>query len=146
KVGFASRHELAEAQIAQGIAVATALRRGQVASNGELSDALTELTTALRQRRELTTAEQNSLRLAQQIVESNLPGRQAELLLKNEADLLRKSGIMAVAADKLGTWASLAAAFPDLSWNHTAYVVESVAPAAEVGGHNIDAPVLRFKS
>lgn len=143
-----SREKFVERRIKKSIEIAAALRKGQVASNGQLSDALAEITSILRHRAELTTAERASFDSALQTVESSLPHDLALIMLEENANGLRSSGIMAVAAEKLGSWASLSAASARASWNHTAYVVESRVTdpslAAGVGGHNIDAPMVRF--
>jgi hypothetical protein len=146
KLGL-SRQEAIEKAINLAIAMAAALREGQAASNGQLSDALAEIVSNFRSTTELTTKEQQVLRSAERIIASTLSNRLAEAILQNEAQVLRGSGIMAVAAERLGSWDLLnASAGPDHSWNHTAYVVESVGTGAGIGGHNIDAPVLRFSN
>ena len=147
KIGT-SREEFIEGEINNGIEIAAALRKGQTASNGQLSDALADIASALRRHAKLTTAERESVASALQTVESSLPPGLAKILLEEEASELRSSGIMAVAAENLGTWASLgAAASAGGSWNNTAYVVESKVTglsAGTIGGHNINAPLVQF--
>jgi len=138
-------NELTEEQFQWAMEIAAALREGQMTTNGQLSDALAEIMSTFRQRRPLTTAEQESLRIVAQTVGNNLPQILVEDILREKAIQLRASGIMAVAAAKLGTWASLGiAGSVSGSWNNTAYVVESEGPGHLTGGHNIDAPLVRF--
>jgi hypothetical protein len=144
KIGM-SGNEIIEKSVQLSVAMATTLRNGQVASGGQLSEALAKIMFAFRQHRPLTPVEQESLRLAMETVKRILPHRQVEILLKDRAGMLRDSGIFAVAAEELGTWKSLnTTTRTDLSWNHTAYVVESHGPGHLQGGHNINAPIVRF--
>lgn len=144
-----SRSKFVEENFKWDIEIADALRNGQVVSNGQLSEALTEIVSAFRLRRPWTAEEEKSFLVAGQIIESSLPRQIAEDILTKRISLLRDSGIMAVAAEKLGAWASLIAVTSESdSWNNTAYVVESKVRSSSlsggVGGHNIDAPLVRF--
>lgn len=125
-----SRQEFLQRKIDEAIAIAVDMRNAQAASNGQLSGELLKIISRLREKSEMTAGEQKLFRSAAQAVAG-----------------LRESGIMAVTAEKLGTWASLSpAAGTDQSWNHTAYVVESKGSATAIGGHNIDAPLVRFRN
>ncbi len=141
-----SRKEFITQRSTMAIDIATALREAQVATNGQLSDALAQIMFFFRLRRPLTAEEESSFDLAANTVKSSLPKFMVQDILMERAHLMRLSGIMAVAAERLGTWDSLDTTVnASGSWNNTAYVVASKGPGGQTGGHNINAPLVRFE-
>jgi hypothetical protein len=129
---------------------AGALREAQLASGGEVSNALAELAAQSRRRSASSSQDDERLRSALRVLLKHLDEALASRLLENEAEALRRSGLIQVAMSQPGGWDSLKSteAAPGKA-NHTAYVVESHPQgslAAAVGGHNLSAPMVRFNA
>ncbi|CAN7763302.1 hypothetical protein LJR029_006383 [Caballeronia sp. LjRoot29] len=145
--GDTTRQEVIDDQTEESMAVADELREGQQQSGGRLSNALVEIITYQRIRRPATQQEKQFLDQQIEVVQANLPI--GPLLLDHNSAMLRDSQLMLVAGQAIGAW-NVLASVDDQSrqaWNRTAYVVQSTANGpvtGGVGGHNIDAPMIRF--
>ena len=130
------------------VTIAATLRQAERASQGKVSDALADVAAHLRRRVQPSPREIEVLSSAEKTLANYLSGVELAAVLGNEAEGLRRSGLLQVAADKLSAWKTLKTPAQDhRSWNHTAYTVESRGEgpgAAAIGGHNLNAPLVRF--
>jgi hypothetical protein len=144
----ASRAELAQRGTDNAMDIAQLLKRAQQASQGEVSGALAEFAALFRSKAELSPADKQRARAAEQTLRQHLPAEALKLMLENEGSMLKQSGLIQVAMSRLGNWNALSGLNEaPAGWNHTAYVVQSKGTGplvAAVGGHNIDAPMARF--
>lgn len=142
------RSELIDRRTASAIAIAQFLRQAQQSSRGKVSGALADFAALMRLRSEPSQSDRQRARAAEQTLLRHIPAEKLNLILDNDAVLLRRSGLIQVAMSRLGSWNTLSASNESRTgWNHTASVVESRGKgeqSATVGGHNLDAPMTRF--
>lgn len=142
-----SKARLIREYSAESMEVAKILRRAEEKSNGRASAALAEVIQAMR-RKNLDTSASNTAALdaAATTLQKAFSADELTMLLRDGK--LNRSRLLRIGAEKTGVWQTLkTVAAPGNSWNRTAYVVESKASGRAqggVGGHNLDAPVLRF--
>ncbi len=141
-----TRKAVYENRLMQAVMVLRALRDAQQTSKGELLPALVKLLTFERGPEAPSSRQIDELKKAFDVVAVATSEEFANEVQDKPSDTFTSTGLMAVAADKLGTWRVLGDDGSDLpSWNHTAYVVASQGAAVVIGGHNIDAPIIQFR-
>ena len=140
-----SRQQLAEALAGKQLRTVAMLRAAERESRGKVSSALAEFAIDMRRRQAPTEAQKQRQELALDTLASYIKEETLIALLRNDADGLRETGVLQAALDKTSGWQRIGgAAFEPGVWNHTAYVVESRGAVTVTGGHNLDAPMIRF--
>lgn len=144
------REELIAEAIDTAMSYAQALRNANKVSRGDVLNALADLAAHFRLQSQPTSKEEARALAAGQTLFKALGYDLALELLQNQGAGLRRSGLIQIAMSQPGGWNSLMSAGPaTVTSNHTAYVVESRSQgllSATVGGHNIDAPMARFRA
>lgn len=144
------RSELIAGRVDEVMGYRQALRNANNISEGDVVNALADMAATFRLRSQPTAKEQARAYAAVDTLEKTLGDDLARELLQNHGYELNATGLLQIAMSQPEGWSSLMSAGPaTVSSNHTAYVVESVglgAISAGTGGHNIDAPMVRFRA
>lgn len=124
------------------------LRNANKTSNGEVLNALVDMARTFRLRSQPTDREEARADAAEHTLLKALgPGLTLELL-EGRGSGLKETGLIQIAMSQPEGWNSVMSAGPATTTStRTAYVVESRAlgvASSGVGGHNIDAPMVRF--
>ncbi|MEP6502915.1 MAG: hypothetical protein ABJD97_06280 [Betaproteobacteria bacterium] len=140
-----SRDELLASLMAEKLQDVALLRKAERESGGKVSVALAEWASDMRLRQAPTEAQEQRRRQAVATLRTYMKVDDLDRLLADGGRGLRRTGMLQAALDKTAGWSRIGGTSLDPgSWNHTAYVVESRGAGDVTGGHNLDAPMIRF--
>lgn len=140
-----TREQLAEALAAKKLREVALLRKAERDSGGKVSGALADWASDLRRRQAPTEVQKRQRAAALATLTTYIKDDDLALLLADDARGLRRNGMLQAALGRTSGWKRISGASIEAgSWNHTAYVVESAGAGYAIGGHNLDAPMIRF--
>lgn len=137
-------NELTAKNVDNVMKLAQSLRDANKASGGAVVNALADMAAIFRLRSQLTAIDEARANAAWSTLSDALGPEFAQELLQEQGYALNRSGLIQIAMSQPEGWNSLVPEVTTTS-NHTAYIVESHGRGMIIGGHNIEAPMVRFR-